>query len=579
MSNIENDNAISLQSVSNVGLQSSNDNDLKSSSNHDAEIDRNMLSSVIEIANMINSQIDLDRILATISVEFSKILDFDLGCVATYEKNDNCLYIQHVFRRNGDSRGEGRYVPFEDSNLVGWVAINKEPILRVDISNDKRFEEEIMKEDNLGSDIVIPLLSKGVLIGTFNVGSLSPHRYDEADLNLVKDFGSLICLAIEKTQTLQKLKHLGEKYHTLMKSTNDIIMILNTSGEIVECNEAISRIFGYSREELTGRSLATFAPPERRETVSLNFGEIMRGKTMHLQEASYITKSEEIVYLDINASLINIKNHPYVLGVGHDVTDRKRLKEKITIQNRELKENNRKLKKVDQLKSEFLGRISHELRTPLSVIMAYTGSLIDDRDETIDKATKEEFLNVIADQSDKLLTLINDLLDLSKVEISETMLDVTESSINEMINASVAIVSPFALQREVEVKVMLCDSIPVARFDPLRIRQICVNLLSNAIKFTPRGDAVEISTSLNKDMITVSVKDRGPGIESGDVTDIFEHFTQVDGGSARSKNGMGIGLRLVKHYVELHRGRIWVESVKGEGSTFKFTLPLIVSRI
>ncbi|MHC1576390.1 MAG: sensor histidine kinase, partial [Methanosarcinaceae archaeon] len=103
--------------------------------------------------------------------------------------------------------------------------------------------------------------------------------------------------------------------------------------------------------------------------------------------------------------------------------------------------------------------------------------------------------------------------------------------------------------------------------------------LSNAIKFTPCGDAVEISTGLYKDMITVSVNDRGPGIESGDVTDIFEHFTQVDGGSARSKNGMGIGLRLVKHYVELHRGRIWVESVKGEGSTFKFTLPLIASRI
>lgn len=567
---------MSLQSVCEAGLQSGPDCDLEVSSVSESEIDRNMLSSVIEIANVINSQIDLDRILAAISVEFSRILDFDLGCVAIYEKNDNCLYIQHVFRRNGDSRGEGRYVPLEDSNLVGWVAINKKPILRVDISSDNRFKE-IMKEDNLGSDIVVPLLSKGVLVGTFNVGSLSPGRYDEADLLLVKDFGALISIAIEKAQTLQKLFHLGEKYNTLMKSTNDVIMILNTSGEIVECNEAVSRIFGYSRDELTGKPLAAFTLPERRETISLNFGKILRGEIMHLHESSYLTKSEEIVYLDINTSVINIKNHPYVLGVGHDVTDRKRLEEKITIQNRELKENNRKLKEVDQLKSEFLGRISHELRTPLSVIMAYTGTLIDDTEEMIDKVTKDEFLNVIADQSDKLLTLINDLLDLSKVEISETMLDVTESSINEMIKASVAIVRPFSLQHEVEVKVVLCDSIPVTRFDPLRIRQICVNLLSNAIKFTPCGEVVEISTGLCKDMITVSVKDSGPGIESGDVTDIFEHFTQVDGGAARSKNGMGIGLRLVKHYVELHRGRIWVESVKGEGSTFNFTLPLVVS--
>jgi PAS domain S-box-containing protein len=567
-----------LQPVSASGLQVDFDDDPGFTPVPDSDIDRNMLSAVIEIANMINSQIDLDRILAAISVEFSRILDFDLGCVAIYEKNDNCLYIQHVFRRNGDSRGEGRYVPLEASNLVGWVAINKKPILRVDISSDNRFEE-IMKEDNLGSDIVVPLLSKGVLIGTFNIGSLNPGKYDEADLNLVKDFGSLISLAIEKAQTLQKLNHLGEKYNTLMKSTNDIIMILNTAGEIVECNEAVSRIFGYSRDELTGKSLAALTLPERRESINMNFGKILRGEIMHLHESSYLSKNGQIVYLDINASVISIKNHPYVLGVGHDVTDRKRLEEKITMQNRELKENNRKLKEVDQLKSDFLGRISHELRTPLSVIMAYTGSLIDDRDEMIDCGTREEFLNVIADQSDKLLTLINDLLDLSKVEISETMLDVTESSVNEMIKASISIVRPFSIQHEVEVRALLCDSIPVTRFDPLRIRQICVNLLSNAIKFTPRGEVVEISTSLCKDIITVSVKDKGPGIESSDATDIFNHFTQVDGGSARSKNGMGIGLRLVKHYVELHHGRIWVESEKGEGSTFNFTLPLIDSHL
>jgi len=300
---------------------------------------------------------------------------------------------------------------------------------------------------------------------------------------------------------------------------------------------------------------------------------------MHLHESSYVSKSEKSIYLDINASSINIKNHPYILGVGHDVTDRKRLEEKITIQNRELKENNRKLKEVDQLKSEFLGRISHELRTPLSVIMAYAGSLIDDREDMIDKETKDEFLNVIANQSDKLLSLINDLLDLSKVEISETMLDVTESSINEMIKASVAIVRPYSLQQNVEIKVALCDSIPVTRFDPLRIRQICVNLLSNAIKFTPRGEVVEISTNLCKETITVSVKDSGPGIESGEVKNIFNHFTQVDGGPARSKNGLGIGLKLVKHYVELHHGRIWVESEKGEGSTFNFSLPLVASAL
>ncbi|HSG27430.1 MAG TPA: HAMP domain-containing sensor histidine kinase, partial [Candidatus Krumholzibacterium sp.] len=250
------------------------------------------------------------------------------------------------------------------------------------------------------------------------------------------------------------------------------------------------------------------------------------------------------------------------------------LEEKITSQNRELKEINRKLTDVDRLKSEFLGRISHELRTPLSVIMAYTGTLIEDRGTTIDETIRGEFLQVISDQSNKLLALINDLLDLSKLEVSETMLDVTESSLNEMIKASLAVVRPLAVQAGVVIKIDLDESIPVMRFDPLRIRQICVNLLSNAIKYTSSGDSICIASRLSGTDAVVSVADRGPGIDKDHLSRIFENFTQVDGGSSRKKNGLGIGLRLVYHFVELHRGRVWVDSDNAHGAIFHFSLPV-----
>ena len=138
---------------------------------------KRQLAAVMEIANAINSKIDLDDILSTISMELSKVIDFDICCVAIYELDENCLYIRHITRRNGDRSTEGRYVPLDESNLVGWVAIHKKPILRRNITEDARFQE-IMREDKLGSDIVVPLITKDTLIGTVNVCSYEPNHFN-----------------------------------------------------------------------------------------------------------------------------------------------------------------------------------------------------------------------------------------------------------------------------------------------------------------------------------------------------------------------------------------------------------------
>lgn len=533
---------------------------------------KRQLAAVMEIANAINSKLDLGEILSTISKELSKVIDFDIGCVAIYEKDENCLYIRHVIRRNGDRSNEGRYVPLDESTLVGWVAINKKAILRRDIPADTRFHE-IMKEDHLGSDIVVPLIAKDTLIGTVNVGSYERNHFTEFDLELVTKFNKLTAIAIEKSQLLQNLKELGEKYRMLMNNATDVIMLLNFSGEVIECNRSTYRLFGYSAEEILGKEFFLFVTPNQRGEAKQVLYRILQGERGNVIELPFLRKNGDIIQLETDATVMKVKGNPYILVIGHDVTDRNKLQEKITIQNRELRGNNQKLLELDQLKSEFLGRISHELRTPLSVIMAYTSTLLEDCDDTIDSEMQHEFLQIIEEQSNKLLQLINDLLDLSKVEISETMLNFTEGSINEMIRLSIKIVETFAQQSSIEIITSLDPLIPIISFDPLRIRQVCVNLLNNAVKFSRQGGSVLISSSQNESEVIVSVNDTGPGIDQKDVPSIFDFFTQIDGGPSRNSDGMGIGLRLVKHYINLHRGRIWVESNAEEGSTFYFTLP------
>jgi hypothetical protein len=380
------------------------------------------LSAVMEMAEAINSRLDLDHILSKISSELVRIIDYDMGCLAIYEKDDNCLYIRHIHRRNGDTSHEGRYVPLEESNVVGWVAINRKPILRRDIPADDRFSE-IMKEDNLHSDIVVPLIAKNSLIGTLNLGSSEKNHFSEFDLELVNKFSQLTSIAIENSQLIDSHRELGEKYRTLMSHARDVIM------------------------------------PDRRDLSRSILARVLKGEPITLSEIPYLRKNGEVVYMDVSEMLVKIKGHPYVLVVGHDVTERKMLEERITVQNRELTEVNRKLMELDRLKSEFLGRISHELRTPLSIIMAYSDTLIEDSDFEIEADTRHEFLEIIDTQSKKLLAAINNLLDLSKVEVSDTMLNVTEANINEMIRLSVKMAEPSAQKNDVTIVTELDDSL------------------------------------------------------------------------------------------------------------------------
>jgi len=530
------------------------------------------LAAVMEIANVINSRNDLNQILSVISKELSKVIDYDLGCVAIYEREKNGLFIRHVWRKSGGQEGEGRYVPLDEGNLVGWVAIHKKPVVRGNITADTRFRE-IMKEDSLKSDVVVPLLAKGELVGTVNVGSRSPGHFTDFDLDLLVRFSSLTSIAIEKCQLLGELENLGEKYGHLMDNSREVIALLNSAGEYVEINRALLEDYGYTREEIVGHEFYELMHPRRREAAKGIFCGILKGEITKAFEMPFVKKNGETVFMSLSASVMRIKEHPYVLIIAHDITEETLLKERITDQNAELLAINKKLRELDDLKNEFLGRISHELRTPLSIIMAYTGTLIEDREQTIDSETRTEFLRVIEGHSNKLLGLINDLLDLSRVEVSEAMLHQGEASLNDIVKISTKIAEVSAAQNRVTLLMDLDETIPIINFDPLRIRQACVNLLANAVKFSGEGDAVTITTRNAEREVVVSVRDHGPGIDAADIPELFEKFMQLDGGSSREKDGLGIGLKLVKHYVELHGGRVWVTSEKGTGSIFYFSLP------
>jgi signal transduction histidine kinase len=240
--------------------------------------------------------------------------------------------------------------------------------------------------------------------------------------------------------------------------------------------------------------------------------------------------------------------------------------------NDELQRLYKELETASRHKSEFLASMSHELRTPLNAIIGFS-QVLRERISGEINPKQEEYLDDIVTSANHLLALINDVLDLSKVEAGQVALEVAPFSLRDALERGVSMVREQATTHGVQVALHANGGLDVVTGDERRIRQVIFNLLSNAVKFTEAGGLVDVGAAQRNGEVEVSVADTGPGIAAEDLDRIFEEFQQTEFG-ARQHEGTGLGLALSKRFVEMHGGRIWCESELGKGSTFRFTLPL-----
>ena len=242
----------------------------------------------------------------------------------------------------------------------------------------------------------------------------------------------------------------------------------------------------------------------------------------------------------------------------------------------EIDEKSRQLEIASQHKSQFLANMSHELRTPLNAILGYTELILDNiYGETPDKM--REVLDRLQANGKHLLGLINDVLDLSKIEAGQLTLDLADYSLKDVVHTVFTAVESLATGKKLALTVDVAPKLPPGHGDERRLAQVLLNLVGNAIKFTDKGE-VAIKATISDGSFTVAVRDTGPGIAPSDQGKIFEEFQQADNSATKRKGGTGLGLSIAKRIIAMHGGRIWVESDVGKGSTFAFTIPVTVER-
>jgi PAS domain S-box-containing protein len=390
------------------------------------------------------------------------------------------------------------------------------------------------------------------------------------------------------TKQSEVLRESEMKFRAVAQSANDAIVSADQRGNIIAWNTGAERIFGYQDAEVLGKPF-TMLIPERYQHAHEQGLERMRGDT----ESKILGKTTELAGyrkggqefpLELSLSGWKTGEGTFYTGIIRDITERKHAEEalraltaslehKVRERTAELEVARDQALKATQHKSEFLANMSHELRTPLNAVIGFSEVLLEKMFGELN-SKQEEYLGDILGSGRHLLALINDILDLAKVESGHMELEIGTFDLPAVLNSAFMLIRERANRHSIHVSLDIDHRLGRFTADERKLKQILLNLLSNALKFTPKDGAVSLKAVLQDAGVEISVTDTGIGIELEFQQKIFDEFFQV-GGHLKKQEGTGLGLAVTKKFIELHGGRIRVQSAKGQGSTFTFTLPVL----
>jgi len=427
------------------------------------------------------------------------------------------------------------------------------------------------------------------------IGPVSHHRADKKPLmvNIVlfpfafEGVEARIAMLEDKTARLlaeEEMRASEERFRELFENANDVIFIHDLKGKIIALNRAAEAMTGYTRSEVLGRSFEELVAPEARSKTQDSIRAHLGGSTTRHYELPLLAKSGSARYLEVSTRVVYRRGHPVAIqGIGRDITERKEAERRLRESSQELVEKNAELstalklaREATHLKEQFLANTSHELRTPMNGIMGMVNLL-----KTTDMdSDQHEYADAISQCANDLLTIINDLLDLSQIDAGRLALMNEEFDPAESLRSVAKMIRLRAAAKDLALSYEISANVPEKIWgDSVRFRQVLTNLIANAVKFTQTG-GVEVTLGLNNEsgLLRCEVKDSGIGVDESIRDRIFEAFFQADGTTRRRFGGTGLGLAISKQLTEIMGGRIGTcANTPLPGSTFWFEIPMTLN--
>ncbi len=463
--------------------------------------------------------------------------------------------------------------------LPGRAWADNEPVWVSDISQDSNFPRAAAAiAEGLRSGFAVPLRIGTETLGTFEFFKRETSAPDADVLMLVHALGNHVGQFIERTRAQAAVQEGAARTRAIVDTAIDGIITMDGEGTIESVNPAAERLFGYPGTTMIGQNITMLMPrsfragDERYRATAAEMGH--DGVTGIGREMLGMRKDGSVFPIDVSISEVRLNDRRIFTGIVRDISERKRAEEERAAALQRERQARREAEEASRAKDEFLAVISHELRTPLTPILTWSRLL---RTGKLDAAATERALAAVERAARSQAQLIEDLLDVSRVTSGKLRLDVRQIELPPVVEAAVESIRPAAEAKGIRLALVLDRNAGMVSGDAERLQQVVWNLLSNAIKFTPRGGQVQVRLQAINAHVELAVSDTGQGIAPDFLPHVFERFRQADSSSTRAHGGLGLGLAIVRHLVELHGGYVRVESPgEDKGATFIVTLPLAV---
>lgn len=516
---------------------------------------------------------EINRSLAEIG-RFSRV---DRTYVFRYDFNNNTMSNTYEWCSQGTTSEIDNLQNLPNDVVPDWIKAHKEArIIHIpDISalNNDDPVRDILEAQEVKSIITIPMIYDDKCLGYVGFDSVKHHKeWSESELSLLRLFAELLVNVQVKTtyeKSLRKAKNLAELKQTEIRNIIDYspvgIVLIALDGKVIDINQAAVDMLGSPSVELTKNINVLDVNGLQDIGFTSDFKQALHIKSMVYNENKYVSVWGKEIFVKYYLVPIIVDNVvESVLANIEDISEIKAVEQRLVT----LKE---RAEESDRLKSAFLANMSHEIRTPMNAICGFSSLMLD---KTLPEDQRSEFAEVISANSQQLLGIINDIIDISKIESGQITLSSIKFSVNDMLDELEVMFSSMAKMRSINFfchkELPHLQSVIVS--DELKIKQILNNVISNAIKFTKEGH-VEVGYSLNDGFLVFYVKDTGIGIPEDKHELIFERFQQVEDTTSDSRKGTGLGLPISKAFVEMLGGNIWFTSDFGQGSTFYFSIP------
>lgn len=552
-----------------------------------AEKDR--LATIHEIATEISSTLDLDNLLQTSLAALARITRVEYGSIMLVDPETENLVNRAVLGHQKINK----FTRFPiGSGVAGWVAQNKEPALILDVTRDERWvslpaEESMSKHE--GSMVAVPLIGHNEVSGVLILSHSQPGYFNEDHLRLLTASAGAIAIGINNanmyntifeemersSELLQRQNAETSKMEAILQSLSDGVLVCDTEGAILSANPAAGRILQRDIEDLF---LGTTLHDVLHSLLGARVGEMPLDNLLLRPLDNRNEPRVSMTTVEVNMRVISMTLGPVLTNQG-DLLGALLLMHDIT---REVE--------ADRLKTEFIGTMSHELRTPMTAIKGFTQLLAMGGLGPVND-TQREFLTTIQNNAERMISIINDVLDITKIETGSIDLELRPIHLAEVLSGVVTELQNLIQKREHNLTISIPPGLSLVQADVSRLHQVLYNLISNAAKYTPVGGEISVeaheaaldklppsvreSIIKGRKYVQMNIHDTGVGIAPHEVDLIFDRFYRTENPLKVEAGGTGLGLSLVRPLVELLGGRIWVQSVLNEGSTFSFILPAI----